>query len=151
MVPQENMYFNTKEENSRLDEIQAAVLSVKLKHLDKDNKRRKEIGAQYIAGISNPSITLPTTLPDEENVFHIFPILCEQRDKLQEYLKEHEVQTLIHYPIPPHKQECYKEWNEWSFPISEMIHAQELSLPISPVMTDEEVKQVIAIINQFPI
>ena len=143
--------FQYKGRNSRLDEIQAAVLSVKLKHLDKDNKRRKEIGAQYIAGISNPSITLPTTLPDEENVFHIFPILCEQRDKLQEYLKEHEVQTLIHYPIPPHKQECYKEWNEWSFPISEMIHAQELSLPISPVMTDEEVKQVIAIINQFPI
>lgn len=143
--------FQYKGRNSRLDEIQAAVLSVKLKHLDKDNERRKEIGAQYIAGISNPSVTLPITLPHDENVFHIFPILCEQRDKLQEYLKEHEVQTLIHYPIPPHKQECYKEWNEWSFPISEKIHAQELSLPISPVMTDEEVKQVITIINQFPI
>lgn len=141
--------FQYKGRNSRLDEIQAAVLSVKLKHLDKDNKRRKEIGAQYIAGISNPSITLPITLPDEENVFHIFPILCEQRDKLQEYLKVHEVQTLIHYPIPPHKQECYKEWNEWSFPISEKIHTQELSLPISPVMTDEEVKRVIDLINHF--
>lgn len=141
--------FKYKGRNSRLDEIQAAVLSVKLKHLDKDNARRQDIGAQYIAGISNPTITLPTPLTKEENVFHIFPILCEQRDKLQEYLKEHEVQTLIHYPIPPHKQECYKEWNEWSLPISEKIHAQELSLPISPVMTDEEVKQVITIINQF--
>lgn len=141
--------FKYKGRNSRLDEIQAAVLSVKLKHLDKDNARRQDIGAQYIAGISNPTITLPTPLTKEENVFHIFPILCEQRDKLQEYLKEHEVQTLIHYPIPPHKQECYKEWNEWSLPISEKIHAQELSLPISPVMTDEEVRQVINLLNNF--
>lgn len=141
--------FKYKGRNSRLDEIQAAVLSVKLKHLDKDNARRQDIGAQYIAGISNPTITLPTHLTKEENVFHIFPILCEQRDKLQEYLKEHEVQTLIHYPIPPHKQECYKEWNEWSLPISEKIHAQELSLPISPVMTDEEVRQVINLLNNF--
>lgn len=141
--------FKYKGRNSRLDEIQAAVLSVKLKHLDKDNERRKVIGKQYIEGIKNKAIKLPITLPNEENVFHIFPILCENRDKLQAYLKENGIQTLIHYPIPPHKQECYKEWNEWSFPITEMIHSQELSLPISPVMTDDEVRKVIETINKF--
>ena len=95
--------------NSRLDEIQAAVLSVKLKYLDKDNAHRKEIAKYYIENIKNPKIILPKIDDYHSNVFHIFPILCEQREELQNYLTENEVQTLIHYPIPPHQQECYLE------------------------------------------
>lgn len=102
-----------------------------------------------IKNINNPFITLPKQLPIEENVFHIFPILCTQRDRLQEYLTTNGIQTLIHYPIPPHKQECYQEWNNQSYPISEQIHLQELSIPISPVMTDEEMKEVVKAINNF--
>lgn len=135
--------------NSRLDEVQAAVLDVKLKYLDADNARRKEVAQMYLQGIKNPKIILPQ-LPDADaHVFHIFPILCEERDRLQAYLTELGVQTIIHYPIPPHKQECYKEWNDREYPITERIHTQELSLPISPVITDAEVQQVIDIINQF--
>lgn len=135
--------------NSRLDEVQAAVLDVKLKYLDADNARRKEVAQMYLQGIRNPKIALPQ-LPDADaHVFHIFPILCEDRDRLQAYLTEQSVQTIIHYPIPPHKQECYKELNDREYPITERIHAQELSLPISPIITDAEVQQVIDIINQF--
>ena len=135
--------------NSRLDEIQAAVLDVKLKHLEKDNERRKQIAEMYIKGITNPEIIVPNVPDRDAHVFHIFPIRTQKRDELQQYLTENGVQTIIHYPIPPHKQECYKEWNNLSFPITEQIHAEELSLPISPVMADEEVTEVIRLINEW--
>ncbi len=135
--------------NSRLDSIQAAVLDVKLHHLDEDNAHRQQIAHYYYEHISNPHVTLPTLLPDENNVYHIFPILCDKRDELQQYLMERDIQTIIHYPIPPHKQECYRDWNNWSLPISEQIHARELSIPISPVLTLDEAKQVADAINSF--
>lgn len=135
--------------NSRLDEIQAAVLDVKLRHLDDDNERRKQIAEMYINGITNPAVITPKVADRDAHVFHIFPIRTEKRDELQKYLTEHGVQTNIHYPIAPHKQECYKDWNSWSFPITEKIHAEELSLPISPVLTDEEVNEVIRLINEW--
>lgn len=137
--------------NSRLDEIQAAVLDVKLRHLDDDNERRKQIAEMYITGITNPAVITPKVTDRDAHVFHIFPIRTEKRDELQNYLTEHGVQTNIHYPIAPHKQECYKDWNSWSFPITEKIHAEELSLPISPVLTDEEVNKVIRLINAWEI
>lgn len=135
--------------NSRLDEIQAAVLDAKLRHLDNDNARRKEVAKMYIEGIKNPAIIVPKVADFEAHAFHIFPILTEKRDELQKYLTENEVQTIIHYPIPPHKQECYKDWNHLSFPITERIAREELSLPISPVITDDEVKEVIDLINKW--
>ncbi len=135
--------------NSRLDEIQAAVLDVKLKHLDDDNAWRRQIAQYYINHICNPCVTLPDTLPMKSNAFHLFPILCSRRDKLHDYLAESGVQTIIHYPIAPYKQECYKEWNNISLPITEQIADQELSLPISPVMTIEETRKVVELINKF--
>lgn len=137
--------------NSRLDEIQAAVLDVKLKHLDEANAHRQMIANYYYDHITNPLIKLPKRLPDSNNVHHLFPILCERRDELQEYLSENGVQTLIHYPIPPHQQECYKEWNHMSFPITERIHQQELSLPISPVLEVYEFEQIVNIINTWKV
>jgi len=141
--------FKYKGRNSRLDEIQAAVLDVKLKYLDKDNQLRKKVATYYIDHIINPQIITPKVSDWDTHVFHIFPIRCEKRDELQKYLKDDGVQTIIHYPIPPHKQECYKEWNHLSFPITEQIHNEELSLPISPVMTEDEIKRVIEILNNF--
>ncbi len=136
--------------NSRLDEIQAAVLDVKLQYIDRDNKRRREIAKQYIAEINNPKIILPEYPTDEnEHVWHIFVVRTAERDNLQQYLAENNVQTLIHYPIPPHKQEAYKEWNNLSFPVTEQIHSEVLSLPISPVMNLKEVKVVIELMNKF--
>lgn len=136
--------------NSRLDEIQAAVLDVKLKYIDEENTVRKNIAKKYIAEISNPKIILPENPADvNEHVWHLFVIRTENRDELQKYLTENGIQTLIHYPIPPHKQQAYKEWNDQSFPISEKIHEEVLSLPISPVMTEEEIKKVIEIVNRF--
>lgn len=141
--------FRYKGINSRLDEIQAAILSYKLKRLDVDNNKRREIAGQYLNGITNPLILLPRWENSESHVFHVFPIRCPKRDALQAYLKEKGVQTLIHYPIPPHRQQAYKEWNDLSYPITERIHEEILSLPISPVMTKEEVGTVIEIINGF--
>lgn len=132
-----------KGRNSRMDEINAAILSVKLKYLDEDNLRRQEIADYYIKNIKNPHITLP----QGQGVHHIFPILCEKRDELKEYLKEEGVQTAIHYPIPPHKQQCYKEWNNLSLTITEKIHNEELSLPLNQAMTNEEVKYIVEKIN----
>jgi len=146
---QKKYVFKYKGKNSRLDEIHAAVLDVKLRHLDDDNKHRQEIAKYYYDHINNPKIQLPVRLDDENNVYHIFPVLCEQRDALQKHLTDNGVQTLIHYPIPPHKQECYKEWNDKSLPITEKIHNQELSLPISPVMTMEEAAEVVKVVNAF--
>ena len=133
--------------NSRLDEIQAAVLSVKLWHLDQDNAARRRVARWYLEGIDNPAIALPKVDDWNAHVFHIFPILCERRDELQQYLKDNGVQTLIHYPIPPHKQKCYAGWHKWSFPVSEKIHREELSLPISQVLSDEEVQTIIKLLN----
>ena len=135
--------------NSRLDEIQAAVLDVKLKYLDKDNQYRKEVATLYYEHINNPKVTLPKYLSDEQNVYHLFPILCGERDKLQRYLKANDVQTLIHYPIPPHKQKCYADWNTMCFSITEHIAEQELSLPIGPSISYGEVKEIIDVINNF--
>jgi dTDP-4-amino-4,6-dideoxygalactose transaminase len=133
--------------NSRIDELQAAILDVKLRDLDAQNRRRKELTAIYINKVKNPVITIPQS--DRDSVWHIFPVLCERRDELQQYLLEHGVQTEIHYPIPPHKQKCYSNWNSLSFPITERIHAQELSLPCNPSMTNEEVNQVVDLLNAF--
>ena len=132
--------------NSRLDELQAAVLSVKLKHLDYDNTRRQQIAARYIEEVKNPFVTLPTP---SASVYHIFPVLYPRRDALQQYLQENGIGTVIHYPIPPHKQACYQQWNHLSLPITELIHQQELSLPCHPAMTDDEVCRVIDVLNQF--
>ena len=135
--------------NSRLDEIQAAVLDVKLKYLVEDNAHRKQVAGYYYDHINNPLVTLPDRLPDAQNAYHLFPILCEKRDALHDYLEQNGVGTVIHYPIAPHKQECYKEWNYMSLPITEYIAEHELSLPIGPSITMGEVAQVVDLINKF--
>lgn len=140
--------FSFKGKNSRMDEIQAAVLNVKLPYLDKENQRRKQIAKAYLEGINNPQIRLIKD-NDRDNVYHIFPILCPSRNRLQQYLKDNGIETMIHYPIPPHQQEAYKEWSEQHYPITEFIHHQELSLPCNPTMTDEEVYQIIDSINMY--
>lgn len=146
---QKKYVFKYTGRNSRLDEIQAAVLDVKLKYLDEDNKHRQQIAAYYYGNIKNNGITLPERLPDAQNVYHLFPVLCTRRDELQEYLKANGVGTMIHYPIPPHKQECYKEWNDRLYPITEQIHGMELSLPIGPAITMDEVKKIVELLNRF--
>ena len=133
--------------NSRIDELQAAMLSVKLRHLDADNLRRKEIAARYISKVENPQIRIPQS--DRDCVWHIFSIFCEHRDQLLQYLAENGIETQIHYPIPPHKQGCCREWNHLSLPITEQIHAQELSIPCHQAMTDEDVKRIINLLNAF--
>ncbi|MET3035642.1 DegT/DnrJ/EryC1/StrS family aminotransferase [Chryseobacterium sp. NRRL B-14859] len=136
--------------NSRLDEIQAAVLDVKLKYIDQENQIRREIAKRYITEINNENILLPEFPENEkEHVWHLFVIRTKSRERLQNYLSENGIQTLIHYPIPPHKQEAYKDWNHLSYPITEQIHNEVLSLPISPVMTDEEVTTMIEKLNLF--
>ena len=135
--------------NSRLDEIQAAMLNVKLSHLDAEIAHRRKVANAYLKGIKNPRIVLPSVLDENAHVWHVFVIHCEHRDELQKYLADNGVQTLIHYPVPPHQQPAYKEWNELSYPISESIHAEVLSLPIGPTITDEEVATVIAACNSF--
>lgn len=140
--------FDYQGKNSRMDEIQAAVLDVKLKYLDEDNARRKEIAHYFEQHIKNDRITIPTTL-NRDNVYHIFPILCTERDRLQEYLKENGVQTMIHYPIPPHKQKAYKEWNALSFPITERIHREELSIPCNQTMSLDDAELIVTLLNNF--
>ena len=140
--------FTFKGKNSRMDEIHAAVLNVKLPYLDKENQRRKQIAKAYLGCINNPQTTLIKD-NDRDNVYHIFPILSPSRNRLQQYLKDNGIETMIHYPIPPHQQEAYKEWNEQHYPITEFIHQQELSLPCNPTMTDEEVYQIIDSINMY--
>lgn len=135
--------------NSRLDEIQAAVLDVKLKYLVEDNAHRKTIANYYYDHINHPLITLPDRLPDDQNVYHLFPVLCEKRDALHDYLEENGVGTLIHYPIPIHKQECYRQYESLSLPITENIAKCELSLPIGPSITKDEVDYIVDLINRF--
>ena len=145
----EKYVFKYTGRNSRLDEIQAAILDVKLRHLDEDVAKRKQVAKFYIDNITNPKIITPIVKDWDEHVFHLFPIRCEQRNDLQKYLSENEIQTVIHYPIPPHKQECYKEWNDLSFPITEKIHNEELSLPMSPCLTEEQIREVVRVVNEF--
>lgn len=135
--------------NSRLDEMQAAVLNVKLKYLDQDVMLRKKVAKYYIEHIANPTIITPNVADWNAHAFHIFPIRCKQRNQLQQYLSDNGVQTIIHYPIPPHQQECYIEWNECSFPITEQIHDEELSLPISSILSLDEIKRIVYSINKF--
>lgn len=141
--------FKYQGRNSRLDEIQAAVLRVKLRYLDAEINARREVAKYYLNNITNPFVVLPQITDWDAHVFHLFPVRCNKRDELQAYLKEHDVQTVIHYPIPPHKQECYREWNSLSFPITELIHREELSLPMSPVMSMNEIDTVVRLINEF--
>ena len=135
--------------NSRLDDIQAAVLDVKLSHLDEDNQRRQAIAHTYYKYIENPKVALPSQLADENNVYHIFPLFTAQRDALQQHLESRGIQTLIHYPIPPHKQTCYRQWNHIHMPVAEKLATQELSIPLHPAMTDEMAKYIIDAINAF--
>lgn len=136
--------------NSRLDELQAAVLSVKLKYLDEENVRRRQIANAYLKEIRNSSILLPHAPSEtDEHVWHLFVIRVKNRIDFQSYLEANSIQTLIHYPIPPHKQEAYAEWNDLQLPVTEAIHKDVLSLPISPAMADKDVKEVIRICNSY--
>ena len=152
---QKKYVFKYTGRNSRLDELQAAVLDVKLKYLDEDNAHRQTIGKLYYEGINNPLISLPERLDDAQNVYHLFPILVAgwKRDALQEYLKENGIGTVIHYPIPPYKQECYSkaEWNTPQLirPITDKIHDTELSLPIGPTLSYEDANRVVELLNLF--
>ena len=139
--------------NSRLDEIQAAMLDVKLKHLDAEVNHRRTIAKMYLEGIKNPELSLPLSEVDAsqyaQHVWHLFVIRSRNREVLQQYLAENGVQTLIHYPIPPHKQQAYKEWNDLSYPISEKIHDEVMSLPMGPTLSLEDVEKVIQLCNEF--
>ncbi|WP_323957711.1 DegT/DnrJ/EryC1/StrS family aminotransferase [Aeromonas caviae] len=161
----ENLYQGV---NSRLDEIQAAMLRVKLRHLEAETARRQQIAAMYCEGINNPRIALPLNVAFTTNnsqlttnnstlsiqhykqhVWHLFVVRCENREALQQHLTDNGVQTLIHYPIPPHKQQAYRQYAEMQLPLTEQIHQQVLSIPLDPTMSDEAVQQVIAAMNEF--
>ena len=147
LIKYENLY---KGMNSRLDEIQAAILSVKLAYLDNDNEKRREIAKYYLENIKNSAITLPNMASGQKSsVWHVFVIRCEKRDELKKYLLDNNVETVIHYPIPPHRQRAYQELNGMSCPISEKIHSEVLSLPISPVMTIDDAKYVVEAVNKY--
>ena len=135
--------------NSRLDEIQAGVLSLKLPRLDADNQQRRVLAQRYLREMNNPKILLPEVDDWEAHVFHIFPVFCAERDRLQTYLAEQGIQTLIHYPIPPHRQEAMRAYAQQSLPITERIHREELSLPLYPQLTEAEVTCIIDAINRF--
>lgn len=141
--------FQYKGRNSRLDEIQAAVLRVKLKYLDTDNALRRNIAMQYIEHIDNPLLTLPSTDYCHRSVHHIFPVLCSERERLQQHLLNQGIQTMIHYPIPPHRQQCYADIGLLSLPITERIHSEELSLPLNPTLQQEEIERIIEAANSF--
>lgn len=149
----ENIYQGV---NSRLDEIQAAILRIKLKSLDRDTARRKTIALAYAQGINNPAIQQPITLTSslaslESHVFHLYVVRTKKREALQQHLDAAGIQTLIHYPIPPHQQPAYKNWNRHDFPLTEAIHKEVLSLPMSPMLNSNEVSHIVQSINQFTI
>ncbi len=146
---QEKYYNRYKGVNSRLDEMQAALLNVKLPYLDEENGKRRGVARHYLANIRNPRVILPGVGSEQSHVWHLFVVRTEQRNRLQEHLTENDIQTLIHYPVPPHKQEAYREWNHLSFPVSEKIHREVLSLPMSPVLTVEEQEAVVDAVNRF--
>jgi dTDP-4-amino-4,6-dideoxygalactose transaminase len=135
--------------NSRLDELQAALLLPKLKRLDAENNIRREKAKRYLKGITNTKIVLPKYRDMNSHIWHVFVVLTEKRDEFQQYLTDNKIQTIIHYPIPPHKQPAYKEWNDLSFPISEKIHREIISIPISPVISDQDIDYVIDIVNKY--
>lgn len=135
--------------NSRMDEIQAAVLGVKLKYLDDENRRRRDNAYYYIHNICNPAVSVPSDGYWRNSVFHIFPLLSARRNELKQYLADNGVQTDIHYPVPPHKQQAYIGWNSMELPVTERIHREELSLPVSQVVTDEERENIVELINRF--
>ena len=139
--------FDYQGRNSRMDEIQAAVLSVKLKYLGQDNRRRQEIADAYLSDIDNPALILPRS--NRKSVWHIFPVRSAYRNELQQYLSERGIQTLIHYPIPPHKQACFKSWNSLNLPVTETIHRTELSIPLHPCLTEEEIDYITYALNHF--
>jgi len=142
----ENLY---KGVNSRLDEMQAAMLRVKLRYLDNEVEKRRDIANYYLENIKNDKLILPTVRVEDNHVWHLFVVRTTKKDELQKYLLDNGVQTLIHYPIPPHKQNAYKEWNHQSYPISEQIHNEVLSLPISGVQSFEDTKKIVQVINDF--
>ncbi len=144
----ENLY---KGVNSRLDELQAALLSVKLKHLDRDTQKRREIADFYLENINNKNIVLPNVENRESHVWHLFVVRTANRVKLQKFLLENDIQSMIHYPIPPHKQEAYKEWKDLSFPITEKIHAEVLSVPMSPVLTEDQMVKIVDVLNTYEV
>jgi len=142
----ENLY---KGGNSRLDEMQAAMLRVKLRYLDNEVEKRREIANYYLKNIKNDKLILPTVRAEDNHVWHLFVIRTSKRDELQKYLADNSIETLIHYPIPPHKQKAYKEWNNESYPISEQIHNEVLSLPISGVQSLENTMRIVKVLNEF--
>lgn len=141
-----NIYDGT---NSRLDEFQAALLDVKLKYLDSDNERRRFIAKKYRENIKNELIVLPQTYDEKAHVWHIFAVRTKDREHLKNYLAQNGIEALVHYPVPPHKQECNKQYNHLSFPITEEIHKNILSIPMSPVLTDDEADFIIEKLNNY--
>lgn len=142
----ENLYQGV---NSRLDEIQAAILRVKLKHLDEETQKRRAIANYYLENINNDKIILPLLEHENNHVWHLFVIRTQNRNELQKYLTENDIQTLIHYPIPPHKQQAYKKWNKENYPISEQIHSEVLSLPISGIQSSKNTKKIVEVLNEY--
>ncbi len=146
----EQKYVNLyKGYNARLDEIQAAALRVKIKHLDYENKCRRQVARAYREQITNPQVILPQTPNENQHVWHLFVVRVKEREHFQNYLREHGIDTLIHYPIPPHKQAAFKELNSMSLPITETIHREVISLPMSPTLSETEIEYVIAMINKW--
>ncbi len=135
--------------NSRMDELQAAILRVRLRHLEEDNDRRRCIADIYKSKLNHSSVHLPAYMPERQNVWHIFPVLADGRDRLQAYLLRQGIETQVHYPTPPHRQICYRQWNGMLLPVTDYIHAHELSLPIGPELRDEEAETVAEAINRF--
>ena len=135
--------------NSRLDEIQAAMLRVKLRHLEREIQNRQHVAQKYLQGIKNPLVVLPNVATSEGHVWHLFVVQCENRDALQKHLQKQGIQSLIHYPVPPHKQQAYKQWNELHFPITEKMHQQVLSLPLDSTMNDLDIFAVIDAVNRY--
>ena len=146
---EEKYVFKYAGYNSRIDELQAAILATKLAHLEEDNRRRAVVAEHYYRGIVNPLVRLPIHREPENNVYHLFPIFCEERARLQQHLMAHGIETLVHYPIAPHQQECYKGYARLSLPITELLHRTELSLPIGPTISRDEVQLIIDVINDF--
>jgi dTDP-4-amino-4,6-dideoxygalactose transaminase len=144
----ENLY---KGINSRLDEMQAAMLRVKLRYLDNEVAKRREIANYYLENIKNEKIVLPTVREEDNHVWHLFVIRTKNRDELQKYLLDNGIQTLIHYPLPPHKQEAYAEWSEQNYLISEQIHSEVLSLPISGVQSIEDTQMIVKYLNDYEV
>jgi dTDP-4-amino-4,6-dideoxygalactose transaminase len=145
-VKYENLYQGV---NSRLDELQAAVLRVKLKHLAEENSRRRQIAGMYLKNINNPLVTLPQVSEPSSHVWHLFVIRCADRSKLQRFLDDRNIQTLVHYQIPPHQQQAYRQLNQLRFPITEKIHREVLSLPVNPVMSDDDADKIVDAVNEF--